>query len=155
MVSQQLCQYVKSVVGVDISQASVDLYNAQAANQGLEPEEMRAVCTELKGEPGELSGIKFDVIVVSTQCSFLLLPNIGSRGNTTPQHHPEYLRCSVAHRTTTSPLSKTRRACSRPSLDPGARCLSQTSKPLGTTASCLRPLITTLSLTGMGCPRRR
>ncbi|KAI0806738.1 S-adenosyl-L-methionine-dependent methyltransferase [Fomes fomentarius] len=63
MVSQQLCQYVKSVVGIDISQASVDLYNAQAVNQGLEPEEMRAVCTELKGVPGELDGIKFDVIV--------------------------------------------------------------------------------------------
>ena len=65
LVSQQLCQYVKSVVGVDISQASVDLYNTQASNQGLGPEEMRAVCTELKGEPDELNGLKFDIIVVS------------------------------------------------------------------------------------------
>ena len=65
LVSQQLCQYVKSVVGVDISQVSVDLYNTQASNQGLAPEEMRAVCTELKGEPGELDGLKFDIIVVS------------------------------------------------------------------------------------------
>ncbi|KAI0699194.1 S-adenosyl-L-methionine-dependent methyltransferase [Cerioporus squamosus] len=63
LVSQQLCQYVKSVVGVDISQASVDLYNSQASNQGLALEEMRAVCAELKGEPGELDGLKFDIIV--------------------------------------------------------------------------------------------
>ncbi|KAI1791564.1 S-adenosyl-L-methionine-dependent methyltransferase [Ganoderma leucocontextum] len=56
-------QYVKSVVGVDISQASVDRFNAQAENQGLEPDEMRAVCTELKGEPGELDGLKFDIVV--------------------------------------------------------------------------------------------
>ncbi|PIL33030.1 hypothetical protein GSI_04479 [Ganoderma sinense ZZ0214-1] len=62
-VSQTLCQYVKSVVGVDISQASIDHFNAQAANQGLEPDEMRAVCVELKGEPGELDGLKFDIVV--------------------------------------------------------------------------------------------
>ncbi|TBU29336.1 S-adenosyl-L-methionine-dependent methyltransferase [Dichomitus squalens] len=62
-VSRQLCQYVKAVVGVDISEASVDRYNAQAANQGLEPDEMRAVCAELKGEPGELDGLKFDIVV--------------------------------------------------------------------------------------------
>lgn len=56
---------MKSVVGVDISQASVDRFNAQAANQGLEPDEMRAVCTELRGELGELDGLKFDIVVVS------------------------------------------------------------------------------------------
>ncbi|KAM5542807.1 hypothetical protein V8D89_003768 [Ganoderma adspersum] len=62
-VSQSLCQYVKSVIGVDISQVSVDQFNAQAENQGLEPDEMRAVCAELKGEPGELDGLKFDVVM--------------------------------------------------------------------------------------------
>ena len=41
------------------------LQSTQASNQGLAPEEMRAVCTELKGEPDELSGLKFDIIVVS------------------------------------------------------------------------------------------
>ena len=56
MVSQQLCQYVKTIVGVDISQVSVDRYNTQAANQGLAPDEMRAICSELKGDPGELDG---------------------------------------------------------------------------------------------------
>ena len=65
MVSQQLCQYVKTIVGVDISQVSVDRYNTQAANQGLAPDEMRAICAELKGDPGELDGLKFDVVVVS------------------------------------------------------------------------------------------
>ena len=50
MVSQQLCQHVKSVVGVDISQVSVDRYNARASEQGLSPSEMRAVRAELKGE---------------------------------------------------------------------------------------------------------
>ena len=34
---------MKSIVGVDISQGAVDQYNAQASNQGLAPEEMKAV----------------------------------------------------------------------------------------------------------------
>ena len=67
-VSRELCQYVKRVVGVDVSQGAVDRYNADAANQGLEPDEMRAVCAELTGDvpsiPSELSELKFDVIVV-------------------------------------------------------------------------------------------
>ena len=59
---------MKTVVGVDISQAAVDRYNAQAANQGLEPEEMRAICADLQGGPGELDGLKFDIVVVRTHC---------------------------------------------------------------------------------------
>ncbi len=78
-VSQQLCQYVKSVVGVDISQASVDHFNALAANQGLEPDEMRAVCTELKGEPRELNGVKFDIVVVSARILSAVLLTTMSR----------------------------------------------------------------------------
>ncbi|KAI0738026.1 S-adenosyl-L-methionine-dependent methyltransferase [Daedaleopsis nitida] len=62
-VSRQLCQHVKSIVGVDISPGSVDIYNTQVSNQGLEPDEMKAVCLQLKGEPGELGDAKFDVIV--------------------------------------------------------------------------------------------
>ncbi|OJT06246.1 hypothetical protein TRAPUB_2927 [Trametes pubescens] len=65
LLSQALCPHVKSIVGVDISQASVDAYNAQASNQGLEPEEMRAVCAELKGASGELDDAKFDLVVCS------------------------------------------------------------------------------------------
>ena len=57
---------MKSVVGVDISQASVDKYNALAARLGFGPEKMSAMCAELKGEPDELDGAKFDIIVVRT-----------------------------------------------------------------------------------------
>ena len=67
---------MKSVVGVDISQASVDRFNAQAANQGLEPDEMRAVCTELRGELGELDGLKFDIVVVSLKLFLTTMPLI-------------------------------------------------------------------------------
>ncbi|RPD69084.1 S-adenosyl-L-methionine-dependent methyltransferase [Lentinus tigrinus ALCF2SS1-7] len=55
--------YVKSVVGVDISQASVDRYNALAARLEYAPEKMKAVCAELKGDPDELDGAKFDIVV--------------------------------------------------------------------------------------------
>ena len=57
---------MKSIVGVDISQVSVDRYNARAAQLGFAPEKMKAVCVELKGEPGELDSAKFDVVVVRT-----------------------------------------------------------------------------------------
>lgn len=43
----------------------VDQYNLRVFNQGIPPEEMRAVCTELEGKDGELEGQKFDIIVVS------------------------------------------------------------------------------------------
>lgn len=49
---------------MDISQTPVDLFNEHVSNQGIPPEEMRAVCVELKGEEGELEGLKFDVITV-------------------------------------------------------------------------------------------
>ena len=69
MVSRQLCPYVKSVVGVDISELAVERYNARASEQRLVPEEMRAVCAELRGEPGELGGTRFDLILVRpSQC---------------------------------------------------------------------------------------
>ena len=53
----------KQFVGVDISPKSVELYNQKAATQ-FTPEEMHAVCTELSGQPGELGGTTFDVIIV-------------------------------------------------------------------------------------------
>lgn len=55
----------KSILGVDISQSMVDLYNERVSNQGIEPSEMHAVVKDLKGNPDELEGRKFDVIVVS------------------------------------------------------------------------------------------
>jgi len=42
-----------TVVGVDISQAMIDVYNMHVTNHGILPEEMHAMCTELKGVDGE------------------------------------------------------------------------------------------------------
>ena len=65
LVSEQLIPYVKKIVGVDISQVSVDRYNALATEKlGLAPDTMKAVTVELKGEAGELDGTKFDLVVV-------------------------------------------------------------------------------------------
>ena len=65
LISRELAPYSRSILGVDISQAMVDQYNLRVFNQGIPPEEMRAVCAELEGKEGELGGQKFDVIVVS------------------------------------------------------------------------------------------
>jgi ubiquinone/menaquinone biosynthesis C-methylase UbiE len=59
LVSKQLAPFCKHIVGVDISQGMVDQYNKRTENQN-----MKAMCAELKGEPGELDDEKFDVIVV-------------------------------------------------------------------------------------------
>jgi len=44
----------------------VRLYNKRMWDQGIPPEDMRAVCTELKGTAEELDGMKFDVIVCAS-----------------------------------------------------------------------------------------
>ncbi|KAF9480857.1 S-adenosyl-L-methionine-dependent methyltransferase [Pholiota conissans] len=62
LTSRELAPYTKTLVGVDISQGAVDVFNKAVSNQGIAPEDMRAVCVELKGEEGELDGLKFDVI---------------------------------------------------------------------------------------------
>jgi cyclopropane fatty-acyl-phospholipid synthase-like methyltransferase len=64
-VSQTLAPYCKKIIGVDISQGMVDWYNMCVWNQGIEWEEMKAVCVELKGTEDELDGVKFDVAIVS------------------------------------------------------------------------------------------
>ncbi|OCH94864.1 S-adenosyl-L-methionine-dependent methyltransferase [Obba rivulosa] len=65
MVSRELIPYAKSIVGVDISGGAVEVYNTRASELGLAPEEMNAVCAELKGNEDELDGAKFNVIVCS------------------------------------------------------------------------------------------
>lgn len=67
LISQSLATYVKKIVGVDISDGMVDYYNTRVANQGIDPDEMKAVCVELKGSraPDELEGVKFDVVLCS------------------------------------------------------------------------------------------
>lgn len=88
LISRELCPYVKSILGVDISQGMVDQYNLRVSNQGIPPEEMRAIRYELKGEDTELEGKKFDVIVVSI---FVALYPCGS----TVTHNG--LQCSLAY----------------------------------------------------------
>ncbi|KAI0648428.1 S-adenosyl-L-methionine-dependent methyltransferase [Trametes meyenii] len=61
LISQALRPHVKSVVGVDISQVSVDIYNKAAADLGF-ASQLKAVRADLKGEPGELDGAKFDLV---------------------------------------------------------------------------------------------
>ncbi|KAI0062076.1 S-adenosyl-L-methionine-dependent methyltransferase, partial [Artomyces pyxidatus] len=65
LVSRALAPYAKMLLGVDISQGMVDEYNRRVANQGIAPEEMRAVRAELTGAEGELNGLRFDVVVCS------------------------------------------------------------------------------------------
>ncbi|KAJ3525832.1 hypothetical protein NMY22_g10410 [Coprinellus aureogranulatus] len=69
LLSQQLAPYAKSVVGVDISQGMVDLYNQHAQNQGLSPDEFRAVCVDILASPSSgdpFDGRRFDVVVCAS-----------------------------------------------------------------------------------------
>ncbi|KAJ3770342.1 S-adenosyl-L-methionine-dependent methyltransferase [Lentinula raphanica] len=71
--SRVLASYTKSIIGIDISQETVDRYNTHVANQGIELEEMRAICVpeNLLDNPEEsrlrlrnlLGGIEFDVAI--------------------------------------------------------------------------------------------
>ncbi|CAG8751277.1 12955_t:CDS:2 [Gigaspora margarita] len=64
LISQDLCAHVKSVLGVDSSQNMVNEYNKKVSQQGIDKEEMQAICLELKESEGDqLNGRKFDLIV--------------------------------------------------------------------------------------------
>ena len=65
MLSRALSPHVRSIVGVDISASCVSEYNLRVMNQGLDPEDMRAVVSPPTGAPVELKGAQFDVVVVS------------------------------------------------------------------------------------------
>jgi hypothetical protein len=43
LISQALAAHTTSIVGADVSQGMVDMYNARVADHGIEPGEMRAV----------------------------------------------------------------------------------------------------------------
>ncbi len=79
----------------------MDVYNTRARQQGLEREEMRAVCVNLVGEEGELEGAKFDVIIVriSTLCApshELTVYDLIVRGILSPSsRHPRNFSSSV------------------------------------------------------------
>lgn len=64
LVSGNLAPYVKSILGVDISQGVVDLFNKRFADKDADQKRFRALRAELKGEDGELDNEKFDVIIV-------------------------------------------------------------------------------------------
>lgn len=76
--SKQIIPKAKSILGVDVSQGMVDLYNETGRKEGFSG--MKAVCVELKGESGELDGQKFDVIIVSIPPS----ERKGAQSNFTP-----------------------------------------------------------------------
>lgn len=78
LISRELAPFTKSLVGVDISAGMVDEYNHRVSNQGIPPEEMRAVCIELQGEEGELDGARFDVIVVGILALFNIISSVSS-----------------------------------------------------------------------------
>lgn len=64
LVSRALLPFITQAVGIDLSSGMVDVYNQTAANQGLAPEEMRAVVGNLvpssgNGPQGEISGEEF------------------------------------------------------------------------------------------------
>jgi len=75
LISRELIPHVKSIVGVDITPAVVDVYNQRVTNQGVPPEKMRAIAVELKGQEGELDGLKFDVIVVCDRHVSIFMSN--------------------------------------------------------------------------------
>ncbi|KAI6151228.1 S-adenosyl-L-methionine-dependent methyltransferase [Pisolithus tinctorius] len=64
LISRELAPHAKSIVGVDISQSMVDMYNLGVYNQGISPDEMRAVCIPaIKEDEEHLKGMTFDVVV--------------------------------------------------------------------------------------------
>lgn len=65
LISQGLASHSKQIIGIDISQGMVDVFNTRVYNQGLAPEDMKAICAELKEYDPALNGQKFDVITVS------------------------------------------------------------------------------------------
>jgi len=66
LISKELASHAKCIVGVDISQSMIDQYNQSVVNQGIPPEEMRAVCCDLTAAPDQLDGMKFDVVVCAS-----------------------------------------------------------------------------------------
>ncbi|KAG9287605.1 hypothetical protein G9A89_019666 [Geosiphon pyriformis] len=88
LISQQLCPYVHSILGVDTSEKMTEIYNQKCWQQGLSSNEMQAVCVDLfeigipeikngvvmSRENDPLKGRKFDVIVCAS--SYHHLPDI-------------------------------------------------------------------------------
>ncbi|KAK7043648.1 hypothetical protein VNI00_008259 [Paramarasmius palmivorus] len=65
LVSNVLVPHSKYLVGVDISEGMINQFTKRFDSQGLSSDKVKGVAIELKGEPGELDGAKFDVITCS------------------------------------------------------------------------------------------
>jgi len=63
LVSGNLAPYVKSILGVDISQGVVDLFNKRFADKEADQKRFRAIRAELKGDDSELDNENFHVII--------------------------------------------------------------------------------------------
>ncbi|KAF9557732.1 S-adenosyl-L-methionine-dependent methyltransferase [Agrocybe pediades] len=62
LVARELLPHSKQIIGVDISDRAIAVFNDWVSKQGISSEKMRGIAVELKGEEGELDGMKFDVI---------------------------------------------------------------------------------------------
>ncbi|KIM29132.1 hypothetical protein M408DRAFT_329134, partial [Serendipita vermifera MAFF 305830] len=72
--SRHLAPYTRQIIGADITQGMVDYYNQRVYNQGIPPDQMRAIC--LTGTDSDLDGQKFDLIVCSQ--AYHHFPNIAA-----------------------------------------------------------------------------
>lgn len=70
LITKELLPHVKAVLGVDISEGVVDVYNRRYTEQGLSSDIAHAITKEITGAEGELDGRKFDVITVCFTVSY-------------------------------------------------------------------------------------
>jgi SAM-dependent methyltransferase len=64
LVSRMLEPYTRKIVGVDISQGMVDVYNARMAERGVPPERAFSAVRDVLKEPFQTGWQTYDVIVV-------------------------------------------------------------------------------------------
>jgi 2-polyprenyl-3-methyl-5-hydroxy-6-metoxy-1,4-benzoquinol methylase len=65
LISQFLEPHCKQLIGVDLSPVMIGRYNKKAADSGVVEGKMIGMVAELKGDPSELDGQKFDFVVCS------------------------------------------------------------------------------------------
>jgi 2-polyprenyl-3-methyl-5-hydroxy-6-metoxy-1,4-benzoquinol methylase len=71
LVSRMLEPYTRKIVGVDISQGMVDVYNARMAERGVSSERALAAVRDVLKEPFQTGWQTYDVIVVCIHLLFL------------------------------------------------------------------------------------
>lgn len=63
LISRAIFPGVRSVVGVDVSPVSIEIYNSTAREKGIAADEMRGIVLDIDRDAGELAGASFDVVV--------------------------------------------------------------------------------------------